>query len=284
MAEAWPAGRRKKTAAERRQQRLRAEARGVQHLLRAFEALQTHRGCAASALGRALGSALLDMRAPRAAAQTTADADPDGCMADPASDVTGPTPVSASSAARNQAESDQGKYGVSAMLISVVATFSNGQQPLAVNCDGQELAGMPAERLTAIAEDELAENVLVCLVVEPTRQAPKVLGNSKGRGTAPSRAATCGGQHLTRQEHPTIAPLDEALRSRDEGEYFDFINLLFVTLEIQADTTYLQAEQLLGSCWQWAATSNATKQRVFDKFVKGLSDDPLKVLDFMDQG
>ena len=170
------------------------------------------------------------------------------------------------------------------MLTSVVATLSNGLKPLAVNCDGQELAGMPAERLTAIAEDELAENVLVCLVVEPTRQAPKVLGNSKGKGTAPSRAATCGGQNLTRQEHPTIAPLDESLRSRDEGEYFDFINLLFVTLEIQADTTYLQAEQLLGSCWQWAATSKATKQRVFDKFVKGLSDDPLKVLDFMDQG
>lgn len=50
--------RRKKTAAERRAQRLRAEARLAQRLLRALASLDAHRGCASSRLGAALFAAL----------------------------------------------------------------------------------------------------------------------------------------------------------------------------------------------------------------------------------
>eukprot|EP00928_Gymnodinium_smaydae_P074017 TRINITY_DN57102_c0_g1_i1.p1 TRINITY_DN57102_c0_g1~~TRINITY_DN57102_c0_g1_i1.p1 ORF type:complete len:378 (+),score=39.09 TRINITY_DN57102_c0_g1_i1:153-1286(+) len=52
--------RRRKTAAERRAQYLRAEGRCVQTLLRAFEAINTHRGGKLSAVGRAFLSGLSD--------------------------------------------------------------------------------------------------------------------------------------------------------------------------------------------------------------------------------
>ena len=53
-------GKRRKSAAERRAQRLRAEARMVQRLLRGFAELSSHRGCCTSLLGDALARALIE--------------------------------------------------------------------------------------------------------------------------------------------------------------------------------------------------------------------------------
>ena len=56
--------RRKKTAAERRAQRLRAEARCAQRLLRGFDDLVAHRGCRPTRLGLALQAALRGQGCP----------------------------------------------------------------------------------------------------------------------------------------------------------------------------------------------------------------------------
>lgn len=56
-ASLWPR-RPRRNAAARREQKLRAEARTVQKLLRGFQALAAHRGCRPSVLGAALASAL----------------------------------------------------------------------------------------------------------------------------------------------------------------------------------------------------------------------------------
>ena len=55
--ESWPV-RPRRSAAERRQQRLRAEARVVQRLLKGFAQLHDHRGCRTTLLGSALAQAL----------------------------------------------------------------------------------------------------------------------------------------------------------------------------------------------------------------------------------
>ena len=60
----WSVARLRRSAAARRSQRVRAQGRVVQSLLRCFDELSSHRGCQPTRLGRALG-ALLGADAPR---------------------------------------------------------------------------------------------------------------------------------------------------------------------------------------------------------------------------
>ena len=62
---------RKKTAAERRQQRMRSEARMIQRMLKSFYLLGHHRGSQLSMLGRAMERALLEAAADPAVGQSS---------------------------------------------------------------------------------------------------------------------------------------------------------------------------------------------------------------------
>ena len=64
-----PGLRRRKTAAERRQQRMRSEARVIQRMLKSFYLLGHHRGSQLSMLGRAMERALLEAAADPAVGQ-----------------------------------------------------------------------------------------------------------------------------------------------------------------------------------------------------------------------
>ena len=63
-------GRRKKNAAERRQQRIRSEGRTIQRMLKSFYLLGHHRGSQLTLVGKAMEKALLEAAADQVVGQT----------------------------------------------------------------------------------------------------------------------------------------------------------------------------------------------------------------------
>ena len=145
--------RRKKTSSERRQQRARAEARVICHILRVFGELDTHRGCQVSSLGQALRSALVTRKGdPSTPHVPTVDF--------------APAPASAEGNLFNERKSDVAFVPVAQGGESTASHHTTAPLPLSPqdDCIDQDLA--PASRVS-----EPSSEVVHSAVVAPFDQS-----------------------------------------------------------------------------------------------------------------
>lgn len=84
---------------------------------------------------------------------------------------------------------------------------------------------------------------------------------------SPPKAAANGGKDKDRSaEEPDEAQQDEDV----EKTRMRFVELLLKTREVNASTTYAQAEKMLSSSPDWHAVDDATRKECFDIFVEHL--------------